>query len=60
MKTYYVGNFTIKERAAGGSGYENEFDDTMRRTPAETKAVIARRRARAAAIKLQNETRKFQ
>jgi hypothetical protein len=51
-KVHYVGDFRPKER--GGPSYENTFDDTMRRTPDETRRVIEYRTARARRIKAAN------
>jgi len=51
-KVYYVGDFRPKDR--GASSYENVFDDTMRRTPDETRRVIEYRTARARRIKEAN------
>lgn len=58
MKTYYVGTFSAKERASG-SAYENAFEETPRRTPAETVAEIKRRTAKAKAIVEQNFMRRY-
>lgn len=55
-KVYYVGDFRPKDRL--GSSYENTFDDTMRRTPDETRALIEYRKRRRDLMVANNELKR--
>lgn len=55
-KVHYVGDFRPKDRM--GSSYENTFDDTMRRTPDETRAIIKYRTARRDRMVANNELKR--